>query len=49
MAAKSTKGIQFNTYRIKSKVTRPGVHAKTKQSSNKGSKNYVKPYRGQGK
>lgn len=49
MAAKSTKGIQFNTYRIKSKVTRPGIHSKTKQSTNKGSKNYSKPYRGQGR
>ena len=37
------------TFRAKSKVSRRGVHAKTKQSSNKGSKNYVKPNRGQGK
>ena len=28
---------------------RPGVHAKTKHSRSKGSKNYVKPYRGQGR
>jgi hypothetical protein len=48
MAAK-TKGIQLNTYRIKPEVNRPGVHAKTKSSKNKNSKNYVKPYRGQGK
>ena len=28
---------------------RPGVHAKTKHSRSKGSKNYVKAYRGQGR
>ena len=48
MAAK-TKSIQLNTYRIKPEVIRPGVHVKTKSSKNKNSKNYVKPYRGQGK
>ena len=31
------------------KRKRPGVHAKTKTSRVKGSKNYVKPYRGQGR
>ena len=31
------------------KVNRPGVHAKTKTSSNKRSKNYKKAYRGQGR
>ena len=36
-------------YREKSKVRRPGVHAKTKTSNNKQSKNYVKKYRGQGR
>ncbi len=36
-------------YREKSKVRRPGVHAKTKNSNNKQSKNYVKKYRGQGR
>tara|TARA_R110000803_G_scaffold75731_3_gene140091 strand:+ start:220 stop:354 length:135 start_codon:yes stop_codon:yes gene_type:complete len=30
------------------KVSRPGVHAKTKTSKNKNSKNYKKPYIGQG-
>lgn len=50
MAVKKSKSaVQFNTYKAKSKVSRPGVHAKTKQSKNKNSKNYVKPYRGQGK
>ena len=33
----------------KSKVTRKGVHAKTKSSSTKASKNYKKKYKGQGK
>jgi len=33
----------------KHKVRRPGVHAKTKQSKIKTSKNYVKRYRGQGR
>ncbi len=28
---------------------RPGVHAKTKNSNSKSSKNYVKKYRGQGR
>jgi hypothetical protein len=36
-------------YKEKSKVRRPGVHAKTKTSNNKQSKNYVKRYRGQGR
>jgi hypothetical protein len=34
---------------IKPKVRRKGVHAKTKMSSIKGSKNYKKKYKGQGK
>jgi hypothetical protein len=33
----------------KPRVKRPRVHAKSKSSSNKTSKNYVKPYCGQGK
>jgi hypothetical protein len=33
----------------KAKVARPGVHAKTKTSSLKSSKNYRKLYKGQGK
>lgn len=32
----------------KPKVSRPGIHAKTKTSKLKGSKNYKKKYRGQG-
>lgn len=31
------------------KKKRPGVHAKTKHSSSKSSKNYKKKYRGQGR
>ena len=34
---------------VKPKVSRTGVHAKTKTSKNKTSKNYKKPYVGQGK
>lgn len=30
-------------------VSRPGVHAKTKTSKNKRSKNYKKAYKGQGR
>jgi hypothetical protein len=35
--------------KVKVKVSRPGVHAKSKTSSLKTSKNYKKLYRGQGK
>ncbi|MDB4344160.1 hypothetical protein OAA40_00455 [bacterium] len=31
------------------KVSRPGVHAKTKTSNHKNSRNYKKSYRGQGR
>lgn len=37
------------TKRTKIKVTRPGVHAKTKTSKSKTSKHYKKTYKGQGK
>tara|TARA_S200002703_G_scaffold159889_1_gene175281 strand:- start:240 stop:374 length:135 start_codon:yes stop_codon:yes gene_type:complete len=36
-------------HRTSSKVRRPGIHAKTKTSKIKTSKNYVKPYNGQGR
>jgi len=36
-------------YVEKNKVSRPGVHAKTKTSKCKKSKNYKKKYRGQGR
>jgi len=34
--------------KVKIKVRRKGVHAKTKMSSLKSSKNYTKKYKGQG-
>jgi hypothetical protein len=34
---------------VKQNVSRPGVHAKTKSSKLKKSKNYKKAYRSQGK
>ena len=34
---------------VKTKVSRPGVHAKTKTSKSKKSRNYKKSYRGQGR
>ena len=33
----------------KHKISRPGIHSKTKTSKLKSSKNYTKKYRGQGK
>lgn len=44
MATKMT-----NSGKTKTKKVRKGVHAKTKQSKNKNSKNYKKPYAGQGR
>lgn len=43
--AKSFTGQTLN----KQKVKRKGVHAKTKTSNNKKSRNYKKLYRGQGR
>lgn len=34
---------------VKKKVSRPGVHSKTKTSKLKSSKNYSKAYRSQGR
>ena len=42
------KGININTYKSKSKK-RKGIHAKSKMSTLKSSKNYFKKYKGQGK
>jgi len=42
------KAAPLKTY-TKPKVSRPGVHAKTKTSRSKKSKNYKKKYRGQGR
>lgn len=44
-----TKMSSGSIFTKKSKVKRPGVVAKTKQSKNKNSKNYKKPYKGQGR
>jgi hypothetical protein len=35
--------------RVKIKISRPGVHAKTKTSKSKNSKHYKKMYKGQGR
>lgn len=45
MAVKISVSEKFESPKIK----RPGVHAKTKTSSNKESKHYKKAYRGQGR
>lgn len=45
MAIKSNS----TTFQPRPKVSRPGVHAKSKTSSLKSSKNYKKSYKGQGK
>jgi len=37
------------TFLKKPKINRPGIHAKTKTSSLKSSRNYRKRYRGQGR
>jgi hypothetical protein len=46
--ASKTSSSFSSKHREKSKVTRPGVHAKTKTSKHKQSKNYKKLSRGQG-
>lgn len=43
--AKQTAHIKIE----KPKINRKGIHAKSKQSKLKTSKNYSKPYRGQGR
>ena len=48
MAAKA-KTNTASSYTSKPKVKRPGVHAKSKMSKLKTSKNYAKAYRTQGK
>ena len=47
-AAKSKGSSTVSIKKDKPKVSRPGVHAKTKTSKSKNSKNYKKRYRGQG-
>ena len=41
--------LQTGSYVEKAPTKRPGIHSKSKTSSNKGSKNYKKKYRGQGR
>jgi hypothetical protein len=48
MAAKA-KGQAVISFVRKSKKRRPGIHAKSKTSKNKNSKNYIKSYVAQGK
>ena len=43
------KRINYSEYLKKSKTRRPGIHAKSKTSRLKSSKNYVKPYNKQGR
>lgn len=38
-----------SSFKVKPKVSRPGIHAKTKTSKIKTSKLYKKRYKGQGK
>jgi hypothetical protein len=46
---KATKTVSASSmYSEKPKVSRPGVHAKTKTSKLRQSKNYKKTYKGQG-
>jgi hypothetical protein len=47
--ATKVKTSSTNSFRTKPRVKRKGIHAKTKQSKNKNSKNYVKTYTAQGK
>jgi hypothetical protein len=47
MAKAKTSATSFHI--ASPKVSRPGIHAKSKTSSNKRSKNYKKKYRGQGR
>ncbi len=35
--------------KVDTKVSRPGIHAKTKTSKSKKSRNYKKAYKGQGR
>ena len=41
--------IQVSSYKSNNRIKRKGIHAKSKISSLKSSKNYKKKYRGQGK
>ena len=41
--------ILVSNYRSNKRTKRPGIHASSKSSKLKNSKNYVKTYRGQGR
>ena len=43
------KAIATATFKPRAKKNNKGIHAKTKSSSSKNSKNYKKPYNRQGK
>lgn len=43
------KGIIGGIYQERTRKKRPGVHAKTKHSKHKSSRNYRKPYKKQDK
>jgi hypothetical protein len=43
------KSTTQSTFHSKSKINGKGVHAKKKTSTNPSSKNYSKPYKGQGR
>lgn len=45
---KSSSSSAFSHYKVKPKKSRKGIHAKTKMSKNKNSKNYIKTPVGQG-
>jgi hypothetical protein len=49
MAAAKAKTNTVSVHHKRSKVKRPGVHAKSKTSKSKSSKNYVKSYVAQGR
>lgn len=42
---KTSSGVE----RVERKISRPGVHSKTKTSNSKTSRNYKKSYKGQGR
>lgn len=46
---KKVKANTVKAHNTKPKVTRPGIHAKTKTSRSKNATNYAKPYASQGK
>jgi hypothetical protein len=43
------KQTNISVFKATPKIKRKGVHAKTKMSASKSSKNYTKPYNGQGR